>query len=69
MKQGKIISAYKVLVMLNRVPGLPFSMCNKLFMMKRKLEPYYQSQLEQENIILEANINILIRLSNNLIIV
>ena len=55
MKQGKIVAAYKTLMRLNKVPGLPFSLCNKLFMKKRELEPYFQSQREQENVLIEAS--------------
>lgn len=55
MKQGKIIAAYKRLAQMNRIPGLPFSLCSKLFLLKKKMEPYYQNQVEQENVALEAS--------------
>lgn len=55
MKQGKIIAAYKRLLLMNKVPGLPFGLCSKLFHLKKKMEPYYQAQVEQENVALEAS--------------
>ena len=55
MKQGKIIAAYYELLKLNRIPGLPFAVCNRLYLLKSKLQPYFDSQLEQENVILEAH--------------
>lgn len=53
MKQEKITIAYKMLEKINRVPGLPFSVCSKLFMAKKGLAPYIEAQAEKENIIFE----------------
>ena len=53
MKQEKITIAYKMLEKINRVPGLPFSVCSKLFMAKKSLAPYIEAQAEKENIIFE----------------
>ena len=55
MEQGKIIAAYKTLAALNRKPGLPFSVVQKLFQKKKELEPFYQMQTEQEIVIIEAS--------------
>ena len=55
MKQGYIIAAYKTLAVLNRKPGLPFSVIQKLFQKKRELEPFYEMQVEQETVLIEAS--------------
>ena len=54
MKQGDIVAAYKTLSVLNRKPGLPFGVIQKLFLKKKELEPYWQMQGEQETILIEA---------------
>ena len=53
MKQEKITIAYKMLEKINRVPGLPFSVCSKLFMAKKSLAPYIEAQAEKENVLFE----------------
>lgn len=55
MKQGKILKAYKTLAELNQIQGLPFSICCDLFMAKKNLEPYYELQLQKENVLIEAS--------------
>ena len=55
MKQGRITAAYKTLAKLNKIPGLPFGLCNRLYLKKHELEPYYNSQAEQEQVILDAS--------------
>lgn len=55
MKQVKISNAYKATVKMYRMPGVPFSICNQLFMLKKKLEPYYELQGEKEEQILKEN--------------
>ena len=54
MKQGNIIAAYKTLAALNRKPGLPFGIIQKLFLKKKELESYWQMQGEQETVLIEA---------------
>ena len=53
MKQVKISNAYKATVKMYRMTGVPFSICNQLFMLKKKLEPYYELQREKEEQILK----------------
>ena len=55
MKQGDIVAAYKTLAVLNRKPGLPFGIIQKLFLKKKELEPYWQMQGEQETVLIEAS--------------
>ena len=54
MKQEKIYVAYKLLERLNRIPGLPFSVCSKLYTVKKKLAPFYEAQVEKEQVLFEA---------------
>ena len=54
MKQGDIISAYKTLAIINRKPGLPFWLNQKLFLKKKELEPFWEMQKEQEIVLIEA---------------
>ena len=54
MKQGNIIAAYKTLAIINRKPGLPFGVIQKLFQKKKELEPFWEMQGEQELVLIEA---------------
>lgn len=54
MKQEKIFVAYKLLERLNKIPGLPFKLCSQLYMLKKGIQPYYDAQVEQEMVLLEA---------------
>lgn len=54
MKQEKIFVAYKLLERLNKVPGLPFGICSKLYMLKKNLAPYYEAQQEKQMVLFEA---------------
>jgi len=55
MRQGKLTAAYKTLMGLYRTPGLPFSTSQKLFLLKHKLQPYYEAQAEKQRVILETS--------------
>lgn len=55
MKQGKIFVAYKLLERLNRIPGLPFALSCQLYMLKKSLLPYYEAQVEREQVLFEAS--------------
>ena len=55
MKQIMISKAYKAIVQMYRNKGVPFGICNQLFMLKKKLEPYYELQGEKESEILKEN--------------
>lgn len=54
MKQERIFVAYKLLERLNKIPGLPFKLCSQLYMLKKGIQPYYDAQVEQEMVLLEA---------------
>ena len=53
MKLKKIAIANKVLLRLYRVSGIPFPISCKLFMLKKKLQPFIDLQAEMENSILK----------------
>ena len=55
MRQGKLTAAYNTLTRLYRTPGLPFSTSQKLFLLKHKLQPYFDAQAEKQRVILEAS--------------
>lgn len=55
MKQNRISKAYKAIVQMYKRTGVPFGICNQLFMLKKKLEPYYELQGEKESEILKAH--------------
>ena len=55
MRQGKITAAFNTLLRLYRTPGLRFSTSSKLYLLKRKLEPYYEAQAEKQRVILESS--------------
>lgn len=52
---GRITLAVKTLVKLGKREGVSFPVASRLFMLKKKLMPYYEMQAEQENVILEAS--------------
>ena len=54
MKQERVFVAYKLLERLNKIPGLPFKLCSQLYMLKKSIQPYYDAQVEQEMVLLEA---------------
>ena len=54
MEQGKITVAYKAVLKLYRIEGLPFSLSSKLFMLKKNLQPYFDHQREKQLAVLEA---------------
>ena len=55
MKQGRIAMAYKTIISLYKKPGLPFRICNQLFMLKKVLEPFYEFQADMEGKVIEES--------------
>jgi len=55
MKQGRLTIAYNTLLKLYRIEGIPFQISCKLFMLKKKLQPYYELQAEKQDVIMEAH--------------
>ena len=54
MRQEKIMLAYKQLEKLNKIPGLPFGVCSKLYMVKKSIAPFIEAQKEKEQVLFEA---------------
>ena len=53
MKQKRINIAYKTLLKLYKTEGIPFTVSCTLFMLKKKLQPYYDLEAEKEDEILK----------------
>ena len=53
MRQGKINVAFGVICNLYKIKGLKYSLSNKLFQMKRELQPFIEHYHEKEVEILE----------------
>lgn len=54
MKQANITMAYQRLGEIGRVVGLPFDTCKKLFMLRLKMKPHIDCQLERRQVLFEA---------------
>ena len=53
MKQKRITAAYKALLLLYKIEGIPFPVSCKLFMVKKQLQPFYDLEAEKEDAILK----------------
>ena len=54
IRQANITMAYQTLGEMGRVVGLPFRMCKELFMLRLKLKPFIDCQLERRQVLCEA---------------
>ena len=54
MKQANITMAYQKLGEIGRIVGLPFDVCKKLFMLRLKMKPHIDCQLERRQVLFEA---------------
>ena len=52
--QESIFKAHQTLGQINKTPGLPFALCKKLFMVRIKMKPHVECEIEQQQVILEA---------------
>lgn len=55
MKQANITMAYQRLGEIGRIVGLPFDVCKKLFMLRLKMKPHIDCQLERRQVLFEAS--------------
>ena len=56
MKQGKINTAFGIVCDFYRIKGLPYALSRDLFLLKKKIEPYFEHYSEQEfNLLSERN--------------
>jgi hypothetical protein len=53
MKQRRITVAYKALLRLYKIEGIPFPVSCKLFLMKKQLQPFLDLEAEREDAILK----------------
>lgn len=57
MKQAKIAIAHATIEQMYKTKGIPFNVCQKLFRIKKKLEPFVECQNEKELAVIEENSN------------